>query len=134
MVFILQLFGELRTTEQLQKLSTVAQTCPHDLVSIRHLCVCVCVCAPPVNEVAGMFSQASVCPWGREVGGLGNIKCIRDRSHGRVPPRRVRWVPSWASNLRTYPLLVASGGDHWRPVQTCSFGDLAPGVISGGGN
>ncbi len=29
-----QLFSELRTTHQLQKLSTVAQTCPHHLVSL----------------------------------------------------------------------------------------------------
>ena len=27
-------------------------------------------------------------------------------------------------NLGTYLPLVTSGDDHWRPVQTCSFGDL----------
>ena len=26
----------------------------------------------------------------------------------------------------TYPLLVTPGGDHWRSVQTCLFGDLIP--------
>ena len=44
-----------------------------------------------------------------------------DRSHGRIPK---------------LPLLVMSGGDHWRPVQTCSCGDLPPppGVTSSSGN
>ena len=30
------------------------------------------------------------------------------------------------------PLLVTSGGDHWRPVQTCSFED--PQLVTSGGN
>ena len=50
------------------------------------------------------------------------------------------WGPTpWTSDLRTYPLssnghqtwgpthlLVTSGGDHWRPVQTYLFGDPIP--------
>ena len=34
------------------------------------------------------------------------------------------------------PQLVTSGGDHWGPLQTCSFGDLPLplGATSGGGN
>ena len=33
-------------------------------------------------------------------------------------------------------MLVTSGDDHWRPVQTCPFGDLRshPGVTFGGGH
>ena len=32
-----------------------------------------------------------------------------------------------------YPLLVTSGGDHWRPVQMCSFVDPPPVVTSDSG-
>ena len=70
-----------------------------------------------------MFSQASVCPWGK-----GDYASSWDRSHGRGTP--------WPSTLGTYPwdinpgdvpppLLVTSDGDHWRPVQTSSFRDLS---------
>ena len=57
-----------------------------------------------------MFSQASVCS--QEVGQVtSNVSW--DKSHGRMPP----------GHQTLGPLLVASGGDHWRPVQTCSFRD-----------
>ena len=53
----------------------------------------------------------------------------------------------WTSDLDPYPLLnvtsdlpqpllLASGGHHWRPVQTCSLEDLpppSPPLTSGGG-
>ena len=35
-------------------------------------------------------------------------------------------LPPQTSDLGTYPQLVTSGGDHWSPVQICSFGDLPP--------
>ena len=42
---------------------------------------------------------------------------------------------SWTSDLGTYPLLVTSGGDHLRLVQTCLFQNIQhPGATSGGGN
>ena len=31
------------------------------------------------------------------------------------------------------PLLVTSGGHHWRPVQTCSFEDTPPPVLTSDG-
>ena len=34
-----------------------------------------------------------------------------------LPPGHQTWGPT---------LLVMSDGDHWRPVQTCSFGDIPP--------
>ena len=37
------------------------------------------------------------------------------------PLGNVRW--GMANHQTWEPLLVTSGGDHWRPVQTCSFGD-----------
>ena len=93
-----------------------------------------------------MFSPVSVCPWGQ---GVGNIKCHHGIGHiiGHSPlpkfdlqtyphptiPRRQSWWPT--------PLLVTSGSDHWRPVQTYSFWDLSPPpapthprVTFGGGN
>ena len=45
-------------------------------------------------------------------------------------PRHGTWLPTpspWTWDLRTYtpsPLLLTSGGHHWRPVQTCSLKDL----------
>ena len=47
---------------------------------------------------------------------------------GRIPPD-IRPGSPWTSNL-VIPLLVRSGGDHWRPIQTGSFGDpLTPSNI-----
>ena len=46
------------------------------------------------------------------------------------------WIPS-LSPWVPYLLLVTSGGDHWRLVQSCSFEDLPypfQGVTSSGGN
>ena len=62
-----------------------------------------------------MFSQACVC---LSIGWIGNIKCVMDRSYARVPSPRT-------SDLGP-PLLMTSGGNHWRPVQTFKFGDLPP--------
>ena len=61
-----------------------------------------------------MFSQASVCS---KVDGTSNASW--DRSHGRVP------LPS---DIRPgdLPMLVTSGGEYWRPIQSFSFGNLPP--------
>ena len=56
----------------------------------------------PLQE--GNVSRASVCSWG---GGVTSNESW-DRSYGRVP------------------MLATSGGDHWRPFQTCSFGEPLP--------
>ena len=44
----------------------------------------------------------------------------------------------YTPQLQTWepPLLVTSGGEHWRPLQICSFGDLTPTTraTSGGGH
>ena len=56
-----------------------------------------------------------------------------DRSYGRAPQSKdqVGYVPP---DIRPGDLLlVTSGGDHWRPDQTCSFGDPLQ-ATSGGGN
>ena len=37
----------------------------------------------------------------------------------------------WTSKLG--PLLVKTGGNHWRPVQTCYARTPSPGATSGGG-
>ena len=43
--------------------------------------------------------------------------------------------PPWTSDLGPTLLLLTSGGQHWRPVQTCSLEDPTPaGVTSGGGH
>ena len=69
-----------------------------------------------------------------------------DNRHGNRPSLPLPPLP-WTSDLGTYPplrnqtwgsppLLVTSGGHHWRPVQTCSFGDNPPPLraTSGSGN
>ena len=77
-----------------------------------------------------MFSQVSVIL----VRGVGNIKFNMGKSHGRGTP--------WISYLGTYPfagqqssgtnpLLVTSGGDHWRLVH---LGTYPLGVTSGDGH
>ena len=39
-----------------------------------------------------------------------------------LPQGKVSWSKPPPSNIRPGdPLLVISAGDHWRPVQTCSF-------------
>ena len=57
---------------------------------------------------------------------------------GYPPPLDIRPRPLSHAPLaiRTGdPLLVTSGGDHWRPVQTCSFGTPPPkGATSAGGH
>ena len=60
----------------------------------------------------------------------GNIRPPRHQT-GRLPPPPQPLLPPLPSIhlLPTtpptiYPLLGTSSGDHWRPVQTCSFGDL----------
>ena len=66
-----------------------------------------------------MFSQASVCPWGK-----GDYASSWDRSHGR--DHQPWGLTPGTSTLGMYPpLLVTSDGDHWRPVQTSSFRDLS---------
>ena len=77
-----------------------------------------------------MLSQVSVCSEG---GGVVRSNASWDRSHGRHPLwEKVRWEPLPGKVQVEYPsldvrpgtpLLVTSGGDHWIPVQTCSFGD-----------
>ena len=53
-----------------------------------------------------------------------------DITHGTPPPAPVRiWTPD--TELPN-PLLVKSGGHHWRPVQTCSLED--PPVLTSGGH
>ena len=39
-------------------------------------------------------------------------------------PSQAPWIYPHLATPRA-PLLVTSGGGHWRPVQTCSFQDLA---------
>ena len=67
-----------------------------------------------------MFSLVSVCS---------------QRGGGPMwPISKMHWAslyrpPSTAPGIRHgtwWPLLLTSGGHHWRPVQTCSFEDLSP--------
>ena len=62
-----------------------------------------------------MFPQASV--WG---GVTSNASW--DRSHGTTPPRKGQVEYLSLDIKHRHPLLVTPGGDHWTPVQTCSFG------------
>ena len=80
-----------------------------------------------------MFSQASVCSrvWGGQ---------YHQMHHGIVPiagylsPPQVQVEYAPRHQTRD-PLLVTSGGDHWRPVQTCLFGTPPHhGVTSVGGH
>ena len=71
-----------------------------------------------------------------------------DRSHGRVPPmlnlNTYHFLPDIRpgdlphSDIRPgdlpLPLLLTSGGDHWRPVQTCSLEDLPSLVLTSSGS
>ena len=66
-----------------------------------------------------MFSQVSVCqsisPWGRVLG------------HMVGSPLRYPTPPPIPCPRDTLPLLLTSGGHHWRPVlQTCSLEALPP--------
>ena len=61
-----------------------------------------------------MFSQESVC----SRGGDPNVTITHGALDlaGIYPPGKIRWGIH-------FPLPVTSGVDHWKPVQTCSFGD-----------
>ena len=48
------------------------------------------------------------------IGGGGRSNASWDRSHGRAPP------PPMDIRPENYLLLLSSGDQHWRPVQTCS--------------
>ena len=76
-----------------------------------------------------MFSQASV----RGEVGLVTSNASLDRG-SPLDIRPGDLTPPQTSDLETYPMLVACGNDHWRPVHTCLFGDLSPRVTSGGGH
>ena len=58
-----------------------------------------------------------------------------ERSGGVHSPLDIRpGEPFFPPDIRPGdPPLVTPGGDHWRPLQTCSFGD-PPAVTSGSGN
>ena len=71
-----------------------------------------------------MFSQASISHFVQ--GGIGSFHASWDRSHGRtsdlgIPPPSIYPTPC--------PLLMTSGGRHWRLFQTCSL-DLRPYPLS----
>ena len=48
------------------------------------------------------------------------------------PPSEPWSTPQTSDMGPLIPMLVTSGGNHWRPVQTCSCEDAPPAVTSGG--
>ena len=60
------------------------------------------------------------CPRPSVGGGEVASNASWNRSPGRGTPssKHQNWGPT--------SLLVTSGGDHWKPVQICSFGELPP--------
>ena len=84
----------------------------------------------PANKVAGEFSLVTVCPWGSYV---TIIHDVLELTVQHPPP------PAWTWDLRNpspsccrgdetsgTPMLMTSGGHHWRPVQICSIQDPLP--------
>ena len=92
-----------------------------------------------------MFSQVSVIMFGG-VGGGGTVHHMNHGVGGVPPSFGIHYSSPWDTPYPlwysyhppwdTLPLLMISGGDHWRPVQICSFEDLfyPPRVTSSGGN
>ena len=76
-----------------------------------------------------MFSQASVCSrggggrWGAGVGDMhyGIFHMVGlPPSPGHIHPPTPTYRPTPLHMSMPAPLLVTSGGEHWRPVQNCS--------------
>ena len=70
-----------------------------------------------------MFSVMSVCH--SVLGGVSRVTTF-----GTGPPWTSNMGPLWAPDPPGHqtpspsPLTVIYGGDYWRPVRTCLFGDL----------
>ena len=73
-----------------------------------------------------MFSQASVCSWG---GGGSQVTITHDALDITVPTPPPRQTLDLGNHP---PLLLASSGDHLRPVQTCELPPLVPTPMSDG--
>ena len=152
--YLFQLREEM-FTENL-KFKKMKWWCSQYFFWIRHVSTRYSVCTssfrkgffPPANKVAGRYCFHRCLSLHREEGGVGTLHASRDRSHGRVspsphirpeyltpPPQHQTWGPASLRHQTWGPaLLLTSGGDHWRPVQTCSFEDLPPLVLTSSGS